>query len=66
MIHTCYLFVLFLLLEKKFGHDFFKKKNIKKKKSDLPTLIFLDMSLETDIIFFLPYKHVIIFMPHIV
>ena len=34
------------------------KKNKKKKKdfSDLPTLIFLDMSLETDIIFFLA-KH---------
>ena len=32
-----------------------KKKNNKKKKdfSDLPTLIFLDMSLETDILFFL-------------
>ena len=35
-----------------------KKKKAKKKKkkkdfSDLPTLIFLDMSLETNIIFFL-------------
>ena len=42
-------------LEKKFGLDFFKKKIKNKKKdfSDLPTLIFLDMSLETDIIFFL-------------
>ena len=38
-----------------FGHDFFIKKKIENKKkdfSDLPTLIFLDMSLETDIIFF--------------
>ena len=30
-----------------------KNKNKKKDFSDLPTLIFLDMSLETDIIFLL-------------
>ena len=63
MIHTCYLFALFLLLFrckrskigwKKFGHDFLKKiENKKKDFSDLPTLIIVDMSLETDIFFFL-------------
>ena len=39
-------------LEKQFDHDFFKKNKKKKDFSDLPTLIYLDMSLETHIFFF--------------
>ena len=39
------------LLEKQFGNHFLKKKKNKKNFADLPTLIFLGMSLETHYFF---------------
>ena len=45
------IFLLRLYLEKRFGNPFLKEKNKEKDFSDLLTLIFLGMSLETHTFF---------------